>query len=60
MLWLCFGIGCICGAYDGFFGPGTGTIYIALFTGLTGMEMVTASVARRSPIYRAIWRRSFP
>ena len=26
-----------------FFGPGTGTIYIALFTGLTGMEMVTAS-----------------
>lgn len=43
MLWLCFGIGCICGAYDGFFGPGTGTIYIALFTGLTGMEMVTAS-----------------
>ncbi len=43
MLWLCFGIGCVCGAYDGFFGPGTGTIYIALFTGLAGMEMVTAS-----------------
>ena len=31
------------GLYDGFFGPGTGTFLIILFTWLGGMDMVTAS-----------------
>ena len=31
------------GFYDGFFGPGTGTILILLFTHLMGMDLVTAS-----------------
>lgn len=40
---LCAGIGLVCGLYDGFFGPGTGTILILLFSGVLGMDMVTAS-----------------
>ena len=39
----CLGIGLFCGFYDGFFGPGTGTILIILFTYIMGMDMVTAS-----------------
>ena len=39
----CFGIGLACGFYDGFFGPGTGTILIMLFTYIMGMDMVIAS-----------------
>ena len=35
------------GAYDGFFGPGTGTFLILLFTALTGMDMVTASATAK-------------
>lgn len=40
---LCFVIGLACGTYDGFFGPGTGTILIMLFTWVCGMDMVSAS-----------------
>lgn len=40
---LCFFIGLAVGFYDGFFGPGTGTFYILLFTRFCGMETVTAS-----------------
>ena len=40
---LCLAIGLACGFYDGFFGPGTGTILILLFTWVAGMDMVTAS-----------------
>lgn len=40
---LCLVIGLACGFYDGFFGPGTGTILIMLFTWVAGMDMVTAS-----------------
>ena len=40
---LCFVIGAGIGFYDGFFGPGTGTLLIMLFTWLIGMDMVTAS-----------------
>lgn len=39
----CFFIGLGCGFYDGFFGPGTGTFLILLFTWVVGMDMVTAS-----------------
>ena len=38
-----FVIGLCCGFYDGFFGPGTGTILIVLFTYIMGMDMVLAS-----------------
>ena len=40
---LCFVIGLLVGFYDGFFGPGTGTILILLFTLLMKMNAVTAS-----------------
>ena len=40
---LCFLIGLGCGFYDGFFGPGAGTLMIMLFTWAAGMDMVTAS-----------------
>ena len=40
---LCFLIGLSCGFYDGFFGPGAGTLMIMLFTWVAGMDMVTAS-----------------
>ena len=40
---LCLLIGLVVGFYDGFFGPGTGTFYILLFTRFCGMETVTAS-----------------
>lgn len=43
----CFLSGLIVGTYDGFFGPGTGTFLILLFTALTGMDMVTASATAK-------------
>ena len=42
-LLLCVLIGLAVGFYDGFFGPGTGTILIILFTLLLRMSAVTAS-----------------
>ena len=42
-LMLCALAGFAVGVYDGFFGPGTGTFLIILFTWLGGMDMVTAS-----------------
>ena len=39
----CVGVGLACGFYVGFFGPGTGTFLILLFTWLIGMDMVCAS-----------------
>lgn len=42
-LFYCAVIGFVMGAYDGFFGPGTGTFLIMLFTWVLGMDMVTAS-----------------
>ena len=43
----CLGVGLLTGTYDGFFGPGTGTFLILLFTALTGMDMVTASATAK-------------
>jgi len=39
----CFGIGLACGIYDGFFGPGTGTILIMGLSWFAGLDMVMAS-----------------
>lgn len=47
MLAVCPLIGLVVGFYDGFFGPGTGTILILLFTGLIKMDMVNASGAAK-------------
>lgn len=44
---ICLLIGLVIGFYDGFFGPGTGTLLIILFTWLTGMGMVTASATSK-------------
>ena len=44
---VCAGIGLVIGFYDGFFGPGTGTFLIVLFTSLLGMDMVTASATAK-------------
>ena len=44
---LCALIGLVIGFYDGFFGPGTGTLLILLFTWLLGMDMVTASATAK-------------
>ena len=44
---LCGGIGLAMGFYDGFFGPGTGTFLILLFTWVTGMDMVSASATAK-------------
>lgn len=46
-LLMCFLSSLIVGVYDGFFGPGTGTFLILLFTALTGMDMVTASATSK-------------
>ncbi|WP_101698070.1 sulfite exporter TauE/SafE family protein [Clostridium minihomine] len=43
MILLSLGIGLSIGTYDGFFGPGTGTFLIFLFTGLTRLDHTTAS-----------------
>lgn len=37
------GIGLVIGGYDGFFGPGAGTIMIMAFTGLCRFDLLTAS-----------------
>ncbi len=44
---VCAAIGLVIGFYDGFFGPGTGTFLILLFTTLLGMDMVTASATAK-------------
>jgi len=44
---LCAAIGLGIGFYDGFFGPGTGTLLILLFTWLLGMDMVSASATAK-------------
>ena len=44
---ICVLIGLVIGFYDGFFGPGTGTFLIVLFTHLLGMDMVTASATAK-------------
>jgi len=36
-------IGFVIGAYDGFFGPGTGSFLILGFTGILGLDLATAS-----------------
>lgn len=36
-------IGLVIGAYDGFFGPGTGTFLVIAFTSILGFNIVTAS-----------------
>ena len=46
-LFLCFPAGLVIGAYDGFFGPGTGTFMIIVFNALAGMDMVTASATTK-------------
>ena len=43
----CLGVGLLTGTYDGFFGPGTGTFLILLFTWVTGMDMVSASATAK-------------
>ncbi|WP_315079716.1 TSUP family transporter [uncultured Clostridium sp.] len=40
---LSFIIGLFLGAYDGFFGPGTGTFLVICFTGILGFNLITAS-----------------
>lgn len=44
---MCLVIGFVIGLYDGFFGPGTGTFLIILFTWITGMSMVSASATAK-------------
>lgn len=44
---LCALVGLAVGFYDGFFGPGTGTILIILFNAILGMDMVTASATSK-------------
>ena len=44
---ICAAIGLVIGFYDGFFGPGTGTFLILLFTMWLGMDMVTASATAK-------------
>lgn len=44
---VCMLIGLVVGFYDGFFGPGTGTFLIILFTWIAGMDMVSASATAK-------------
>ena len=44
---MCLMIGFVIGMYDGFFGPGTGTFLIILFTWITGMSMVSATASAK-------------
>ena len=44
---LCAAIGLAVGFYDGFFGPGAGTILIILFTHFLSMDLVTASATAK-------------
>ncbi|AOR24805.1 sulfite exporter TauE/SafE family protein [Clostridium taeniosporum] len=43
LYFLSFIIGLLLGAYDGFFGPGTGTFLVICFTGILGFNLITAS-----------------
>ena len=40
---LCGLSGLVIGFYDGFYGPGTGTFFIMVFTGVIGFDLITAS-----------------
>ena len=42
-LWVCFVIGLVIGAYDGFFGPGTGTFLMMAFSMFCGLDLVKAN-----------------
>ena len=44
---VCAAIGLSVGLYDGFFGPGTGTFLMILFSWLLGMDMVSASATTK-------------
>lgn len=44
---VCAAIGLSVGFYDGFFGPGTGTFLMILFSWLLGMDMVSASATTK-------------
>lgn len=44
---ICVVTGLVIGFYDGFFGPGTGTFLIILYTWLLGMDMVSASATAK-------------
>lgn len=44
---VCVLIGLAVGFYDGFFGPGAGTILILLFTHLLGLDLVSASATAK-------------
>lgn len=43
VIFLCCIISFVIGMYDGFYGPGTGTFLILLYTGICGMDIKTAS-----------------
>ncbi len=43
LLAYCCGIGLVLGAYDGFFGPGTGTFLMFAFTGICKFDLLMAS-----------------
>lgn len=45
-LWAC-AIGAVVGAYDGFFGPGTGSFFIFLFVRVLGYDFLHASAAAK-------------
>jgi len=46
-------IGLVIGGYDGFFGPGTGTFLILIYTSVLGFDLLTCGVYRRreNPLY---------
>lgn len=45
-MWAC-GIGLVVGAYDGFFGPGTGSFFVFLFVRLLGYDFLHASAGAK-------------
>lgn len=45
--WLACAIGVVVGAYDGFFGPGTGSFFIFLFVRVLGYDFLHASAAAK-------------
>jgi len=47
LLLICFFTGLIIGAYDGFFGPGTGMFITLVLTGLAHLELVKAAGTTR-------------
>lgn len=44
---ICFVVGLTVGFYDGFFGPGTGTLLIMLFVYAIGMDAISASASAK-------------